>query len=95
MVRGDLAEGDTVHVAIPGYLGYLSILLVFVLPVVFFVAGILVGGQLEGGTAAHGMTTVMGGVCGFALAVLVAMLANRKLGRAGNFEVRLVKRAAP
>ncbi len=85
--HGDLAQGDAVRVFIPTYAGYLSVLLVFVLPVVLFVAGLIVGGQFEDGSGAHGMPTVIGGLFGFALAVLLAVLANRRLMAAGSVEV--------
>jgi len=85
--RDDLALGDAVRVFIPAYAGYLSILLVFVLPVVLFVAGLIVGGQLEDGSGAHGMPTVVGGVVGFAVAVLVAAFVNRRLMGAGSVGV--------
>ena len=85
--RDDLAPGDAVRVLIPAYAGYLSVLLVFVLPVTLFVAGLLVGGRFEDGSGAHGMPTVVGGVAGFALAVLVAAFVNRRLMGAGSFQV--------
>jgi positive regulator of sigma E activity len=66
--RGDLEEGDTVRVSAPAYAGYLATLVVFILPLVLFVAGVVVGGRLEPSGGAHGTPTAIGGVLGLLLA---------------------------
>jgi positive regulator of sigma E activity len=83
-----LSVGDTVQVSIPAYAGYIGTLVVFLLPVGLFVAGMLIGGAVEGGEGANGMGPIIGGICGFALAVLIAMGVNRLLNRATVYEVR-------
>ncbi len=83
-----LKEGDTVRVSIPAYAGYLGTVVIFLLPVALFVAGMLVGGLLEGGEGANGMGPIIGGICGFGLALLIALGVNRLLNRATLYEVR-------
>ncbi len=89
--RDGLEEGQTVRVAMPGYLGYLSTFVVFGLPVLLFVAGILVGGLLEGGTEARGILSAAGGVFGFLLGVLVAVVVDRRLAGSRSFRVSRVE----
>jgi len=77
-----LEPGEAVRVSVPGYAGYVSSLVVFLLPVALFMAGVLVGGLFEGAEGARGTASVLGGVCGFALAVLIAVAVNRLLRNA-------------
>jgi hypothetical protein len=90
-----LEVGDTVQVSVPAYTGYLGIVSVFVLPVVLFVAGLIVGSLLEDGSGAHSTPTLAGGFLGFMLAVAIAAGANKWLGSAGRFEVRRLKGNGP
>jgi positive regulator of sigma E activity len=85
--RGDLEEGERVCVSVPLYAGYLSTLVVFVLPIVLALAGGVVGWVLEGRTTAHDLSIIVGGLCGFAVAVAVAALVNRRLSSEANLEV--------
>jgi len=89
--RGDLEEGDTVQVSVPAYAGYVSTFPLFVLPMILTIAGLPVGGWLEGGGSAHGMPTIIGGVLGFLLAVLIAVVVNRALSDARNYEVQRLR----
>lgn len=83
-----LSVGERVELSIPGYRGYLSTLLVFVLPMAGFIAGMIVGAQFEP-TPAHDVATLIGGVIGLGAAVCVAVAANRLLTRlGGDIEVR-------
>jgi len=88
--KGDLEEGDTVYVGIPAYAGYLSTFVVFILPLVLFVTGLLVGARWESG-GAHGLPTLVGAAIGFGTAVLIALAVNRWLADARRFSVRRVK----
>jgi len=78
--RGDLQEGDRVHVRIPQVDAWVSILLVFGLPLALFMAGIWVGQRLEGGRQV-GNLSVLGGIVGLLVAFVAAWLANRALIR--------------
>jgi len=88
-----LEVGDTVQVAIPAYTGYLSTFVVFILPIALFVVGMVVGGMLESGQA-NDMGPIIGGAVGFGIAVAVALVVNRMLGRADRFEVRRISQGA-
>ena len=89
--RGELEEGDVVSVSVPAYVGYVGTLVVFVLPAVGFIAGAMVGWAFEGGSQAHGMPIIVGGVCGLAVAIGLATLVERKFADAASYEVRRVK----
>jgi len=86
--RGDLREHDRVRVEIPAHSMYLSILLVFVTPMVLFVGGIALGIKLESGGGGHGMLPIIGGVLGLALAFVIAWLAERKISTSAEIEVQ-------
>jgi hypothetical protein len=90
--RGDLREGDEVTVTMPAYSTYLSTFLVFGLPIILFVLGATVGWLIDGRAAADDVPIIAGGVGGLVVAVLVAVMANRRLTSASRFEVRLLKR---
>jgi hypothetical protein len=87
--RGDLQEGDTVRVTVPTGASYLSILLVFVLPILLAVVG-FVGGSLLEPQAIEGWGGILGGLGGLVLAVTVAVLANRRLGGISRLHVERV-----
>ena len=91
--RSGLEQGDTVRVFVPAYTGYLSTLVVFVLPLVLTIVGLLLGSGLEPSEGAHGTSTVVGGIAGFLLAVAVALLVNRWLTGTGHYDVQQVKGA--
>jgi len=78
--RADLEEGEHVRVRIPRVNTYVSIALVFGLPLAMFMAGIAIGQSLEGG-ARVGNVSALGGLIGLITAFLVAWLANRWLTR--------------
>jgi positive regulator of sigma E activity len=93
VVRADLEEGDTVRVLVPAYMGYLSMFVLFVLPLILVVVGFAIGGQFEEGKSAHGMATLVGGAVGFIVAVVVAAVVSRKLDNAYRYEVHRVRDA--
>jgi len=93
--RGDLEAGESVLISIPAYAGYLSMFLVFVLPLGLFVAGILVGGRLEGATGTHGGPTLAGGLAGFLAGFALAVAFNKKAGTAGYRVSRLMSSPDP
>jgi positive regulator of sigma E activity len=87
--RGELNEGDYARVIMPACSGYLSALVVFVLPMALVIVGMVVGSTLEQG-AGHDMPTIIGGAVGFAVAVGVAVLVNKTITGEGNFEVERI-----
>jgi len=89
--RNGLEAGDDVEVTMPAASGYLSALVVFGLPLVLFVVGMLIGGQFEPAGGANDMATIIGGVCGLAVAVVIAIFVNRALSTGKNrLQVRRV-----
>ena len=96
--RDDLEEGERVRVRIPRVNAYLSMALVFGLPLALFMAGIAVGQRLEGG-ARVGNVSALGGLIGLITAFLVAWLANRLLVRRAGppqvFRMEAVAQSAP
>jgi hypothetical protein len=84
--RGDLNEGDYARILMPACSGYLSALVVFVLPMVLVIVGMLVGSTMEQGPG-RDMPTLVGGAVGFALAIGVAVLVNKTITGEGNFQV--------
>jgi positive regulator of sigma E activity len=82
--KNDLEAGDTVEVTMPAASGYLSILVVFGLPLALFVVGMVIGARFEPPGGANDMATIIGGVAGLALAVVVAVFVNRRLSKGKN-----------
>ncbi len=73
--RGKLEAGDRVEVRIPSYSGYTSMILLFGLPMVFFLLG-LAGGTYLGDNPWYALA---GGGGGLAVSFAVAWGANRLL----------------
>jgi positive regulator of sigma E activity len=86
--RGGLEQGDRVSVTLPVYAGYVSALVVFALPVVLFLVGAGVGWFLAGQEGGSDAPVVVGGLCGFGLAVVVAVVVNRHMGAGRVLQVR-------
>jgi positive regulator of sigma E activity len=84
-----LEEGDRVEVRIPRVNPFLSMLLIFGLPLAFFMSGIAVGQQMQGG-ARIGTLSVVGGIVGLVLAFLIAWLMNHLLTRDATPEVHKI-----
>ncbi len=78
--RGELREGDRVRVRIPRVNAYLSMLLVFVLPIALFLAGMFIGRALEG-TDRIGTASLLGGAVGLAVSFALAWVVNRAVSR--------------
>lgn len=84
-----LKAGDNVQVTVPTVSGYVSMLVIFVMPMAFFIGGILIGQRFEPTPGATGMTTIVGGLVGLGVAVLIAMGINRLLtGGRSSIQVR-------
>lgn len=90
-----LEVGDRVRVSLPVYAGYLGTLVVFFLPLLLVVAGLLVGSALGEGSGAVDAPTVAGGAAGFALAVAVGWLANRFLSSPDRNQVARLSKSGP
>lgn len=82
--RSDLQAGDSVEVTMPAASAYLSALTVFGLPLVLFLAGILIGQMFALPDGSIGMAPIIGGVAGLAAAALIAMGVNRALSKGKN-----------
>ena len=78
--RNGLEEDDRVEVDIPRVNPFLSIGLIFGLPLALFMAGIAVGQHLEGGNRV-GNLSIIGGVIGLIVAVGIAWIMNHLLTR--------------
>lgn len=74
--RGELQEGDRVRVRIPRVNEYVSMLLVFGLPLVLFMGGVAVGRAFEE-TERIGTASMVGGIIGLVVAFLLAWAVNR------------------
>lgn len=85
--RGDLQEGQRVRARIPRVNEYLSMLLVFVLPMVLFIAGIFVGRTFESDDQI-GSAAVLGGIVGLVVAFTFAWMVNRAVMKKAMPEVR-------
>lgn len=78
--KGNLQEGDRVQVRVPRVNPFLSMLLIFGLPLALFMGGIAIGQNLQGGERI-GSISAMGGIAGLILAFLIAWLMNHMLSR--------------
>ena len=87
--RGNLQVGDRVKVRIPSYSGYTSMILLFGLPMVFFLAG-LAGGSYLGDNTIYPLA---GGGGGLAVSFTIAWGANRLLLSRAPIQVHLVSAA--
>lgn len=76
--RGDFQEGDRVRVRIPQVNAYLSMLLIFAMPIALFAAGLMVGRALEG-TDRIGTGALVGGLVGLGVSFALAWVINRAL----------------
>ncbi len=88
--RDGLEQGEAVRVSTPSGAATVGILVVYVLPLVLIVLGLVVGALVGGGHV--GVEALAGGAVGFALAVGIALLANRHLARRG---LRRIERIGP
>ena len=79
--RNDLSVGNRVRVHVPRLSGYVSILLLFVLPLALFVAGMSLGMMFEPEGAGHGLSPIVGGLLGLGVALLIAWIAERGASR--------------
>lgn len=76
VARGELQEGERVRVRIPRVNEYVSMLLVFILPLVLFMGGIAAGRLFEPDERIGG-ASVSGGVVGLVVAFAIAWTVNR------------------
>ena len=82
-------RGRLRRILLPACSGYLSALVVFVLPMVLVIVGMIVGSALEQGSG-RDMPTLIGAAVGFALAIGIAVLVNKTITGEGNFEVERI-----
>jgi positive regulator of sigma E activity len=91
--RGELEEGDDVRLRIPTFSGYVSMILLFGLPMALFITGMIAGTYLQGSEGANGMLPLVGGGVGLALSFVVVWAANRLMLRRAPVEVDLLQPA--
>lgn len=85
----DLEDGDRVRARIPRVNPYLSMFLVFGLPLALFMTGIMVGQRVQGGERL-GTASAIGGIVGLMVAMLFALLMNHLLTRNAHPEARKI-----
>ncbi len=95
MPAAGLEMGDRVRVSLPVYTGYLGTFVVFFLPLLLVVAGMLVGSAFGEGSGAVDAPTAAGGAAGFALAVAVGWMVNRFLSSADRNQVARLSEFGP
>jgi len=78
--RDGLKKGDAVRVTMTVPSAYVSALIVFVVPMAMFIAGMAVAGRFEPADGS-GLVTLLGGLAGVVLAVAAAMTVNRQFTR--------------
>ena len=83
---GQLKQGERVSIRIPQVNAYLSMFLVFGLPMLLFFAGIFVGRALEQ-TERIGTGALVGGVLGLFIAFFIAAVVDRAFRRKAQPEV--------
>ena len=88
--RGDLAEGDYVRITMPVVSGYLSMLVVFFLPMALTVMGMLAGTWFEPEDGGSGGATLLGAVVGLFTSVAIATLVNRRIAGAHTYIVERI-----
>jgi positive regulator of sigma E activity len=88
--RGALSEGDHVRITVPTCSGYVSMLLMFVLPMALFITGAVLGTVAEPADASHGLPTILGGIAGLALAVIIAAAVNHRVTGRRNILVEAI-----
>ncbi|MFO8006472.1 MAG: SoxR reducing system RseC family protein [Candidatus Brocadiia bacterium] len=86
--RRDLRNGDTIRISSPTYAGPVSILVVFVLPIVLGAVGLLAGSLLEPSLRLEGFGAILGGVAGLGIAIVIALLTNRRLSDVTTYQVQ-------
>jgi positive regulator of sigma E activity len=86
--KGDLQQGDVVSVSIPAYSSYVSTFVIFVLPLLLFMAGAAVGWMAERRTTSDDLPMVLGGLCGFALGVVIAVIVNHMMSNVSKLDVQ-------
>lgn len=89
---GDLREGERVKARIPRVNPYLSMFLVFALPLALFMTGIAVGQHVQGGERLGGSSAI-GGILGLIVAVLIALLMNHLLTSGAHPSARKLEKS--
>jgi positive regulator of sigma E activity len=87
---GDLAEGDRVRLVVSPGSAYRSIVLLFGLPMGLAVVGYFVGARLAG--TARDVGGFLGCVGGFALAIVIALVVNRRLAGVSDLVIERIGR---
>ncbi len=90
--RRDLRKGDVIRISAPTYAGWLSICVIFVLPIVLGAVGLFVGSLLEPSLRLEGFGAILGGVVGLGIAIAIAVLTNRRLSDVSTYEVKRAER---
>lgn len=91
--RGDLQQGDRVKIGVPQRSGYLGMLMIFVLPMIFFVSGMLIGLQFKAGPGDTNLMPLVGGAAGLGLAFAIAWILERIVSSRTPLQVQHLARA--
>lgn len=92
--RDDLQKGDRVKIRVPVRSGYLGMLMIFVLPMIFCVTGMLLGVQFGAGPGDSNLMPLAGGAGGLALAFGIAWLVERIVSKQAPLQVQRLARSS-
>ena len=92
--RGDLSVGDHVHIRMPAFLSWAGTFFIFVLPLILFCAGIIVGNSIEVEGIRPDALSLGLGFAGIGVAIVAAVLVDRWLKRRFPPQVERVATAA-
>ena len=92
--RNDLQKGDRVKIKVPQRSGYLGMLMIFVLPMIFCVSGMLVGLQFEAGPGDTNLMPLAGGAGGLGLAFGIAWVVERIVSSKAPLQVQPLARSS-
>jgi positive regulator of sigma E activity len=90
--RDGLKQGDAVRIHVPPGSVYLTVVVLFLLPMLLAVVGFFVGARLGGGDS--DLAGAAGAAVGLLVALGLATAVNRRLARAGGCVVERIDRAA-
>ena len=86
--RSDLKQGEHVRLQMPVWMDYVAALVLFALPIALFIVGAVVALAVD--APPHGADVLVGGAAGAAVAVLIAIAVNRKLGDPALIQIERV-----
>jgi len=88
--RGTLGEGDHVRLTVPTCSGYTGMLLMFMMPMALFILGAALGAATEPPDAGSGVPTILGGIAGLVLAIIIAAAVNHHITGRHKIQVEVI-----